>query len=73
MAHKTAAKKPAPDVKSVTAQVLENVAVMVESPTILNDVQLFALPPNKRFSKEESAVLKVARQLAANYIRLGAR
>jgi len=68
MATKKAAKKPAPDLKSATRNILEFVADQVEKSSY--DATIFGALG--RVTKEDAAVLAEAKKLAVNYIRMGA-
>jgi hypothetical protein len=63
---KKATKRPVPDVKAATAEILTKMADWLESPEGL------AKMPVGKLSKEEAAAFEEARRLAVNYIRLGA-
>jgi hypothetical protein len=62
--------KPLPDVKSATCEILARVAEWMES-----GQSGFVFPGNgnKRLTKEEQTALDQARNLAIEYVKLGAR
>jgi hypothetical protein len=62
--------KPLPDLKAATADVLSRIAGWAESPEA-RDVMFGHL--TSRTTKAEWAVLEAARQLAVNYVRMGAQ
>ena len=68
MKPKKLAKKPVPDVKAATREILVRVAAWMETRPAE-----FTLYPDARYSEEEWAVLEEARALAVAYVRLGAR
>jgi hypothetical protein len=67
---KQASKKPAPDAKAVTRNILTQVALFVEEGATWLD--LLGQLPSAGTTKEEWAALQEARALAVAYIRKGA-
>lgn len=66
---KSAAKKPAPDLKAATRNCLDRIAEHAD--TDMTYEQLFGIPANQRTTAEETTVLVEAKKLAVNYIRMG--
>ena len=70
MPSKKVVKKPVPDVKAVTRNILTQVALFVEEGATWLD--LLGALPGAGTTKEEWAALQEARALAVEYIRKGA-
>ena len=68
MKPKNLTKKPVPDVKAATREILCRVAAWMETRPAE-----FILYADKRYSEEEWAALEEARALAVAYVRLGVR
>ena len=68
MKPKKLAKKPVPDVKAATREILVRVAAWMETRPAE-----FTLYPDARYSEEEWIALEEARALAIEYVRSGAR
>ena len=71
MIKKKAAKNPEPDLKAATAAALESIATFVEAR--LTSTEIFCETAPRGRTKAEWDTLDVARKLAVNYIRMGAR
>ena len=63
-------KKPAPDLKGATAEILRRTADWMERGTAGSDAVL--IPRLQGVDRETWAVLTEARKLAINYVRMGA-
>jgi hypothetical protein len=68
---KKVAVKPAPDLKSATAQALNNIADIVER--TWDTVMLFGIPHERRTTRDEWGLFEEAKKLAVNYIRMGGK